>query len=149
MNISGYLSNGENVLLSLDAYDTQDSLQAGELVCTPNRIAFITEKHIIDIDTDRVDAVEYWGKRYPEKFALAAVLLLVIGAGTFVVSSELAQIPTVGGPVGLGLAAVGILLFLLGFLFQQARVVIHTPSESFEFFARDSSLADLPNAVRS
>lgn len=140
MDIHDYVSREERVLAEVDIHDDPYALffsgVDGRLVCTEQRIVYVSGKEVTDVSVNRVDSFQYHAPTMPKTYLYSG-----IGALLFAILDiypDLTPLAWVVGPV----------LVATAYWLRTSTLTLHTPSESYEFQSRDDDLVEIAHALR-
>lgn len=140
MDVSDYISSEEHVLAEVDIHDDPYALffsgVDGTLVCTEQRIVYVSGKEVTDVSINRVDSFQYHAPTMPKTYLYSG-----IGAFIFAILDVYPDFTPFAYVVGLVLIATAYWL-------RTSTLSLHTPSETYEFQSRDDDLVEIAHALR-
>ena len=156
MKVSNYLTSGESVVEQVSAFDNgyeTSSSKMGDLVCTPLRLVYIQDDRVTDISLNQVNSIEYSGLSYRTDFFGWGIGLMIIGAILYF-SRNLILPVNFDDTIILLFAAgffllLGVAIIINGLSLRRAKLIVHTPSKTYEFASKESDLIKIGHAVRT
>jgi len=140
MDVHDYVSKDERVLAEVDIHDDPYALffsgVDGTLVCTEQRIVYVSGKEVIDVSINRVDSFQYEAPTMPKAYLYSG-----IGALLFAILDIYPDL----NPFCYVIAPV---LIATAYWLRTSTLSLHTPSETFKFQSRDDDLVEIAHALR-
>lgn len=140
MDVREYISRDERVLAEVDIHEDPYALffsgVEGTLVCTEQRIVYVSGKEVTDVSINRVDSFQYLAPTMPKTYLYSGIGALIIAI--LEVYPDLTPLAFVVGPV----------LIATAYWLRTSTLSLHTPSETYEFQSRDDDLVEIAHALR-
>ena len=140
MDVRDYINSGERVIVEVDIHEDPYALFFsgidGTLVCTEQRIVYVSGKEVTDVSINRVDSFQYHAPTMPKTYVYSG-----IGALLFAILDIYPDLTPLG-------YLVGPVLIVTAYWLRTSTLSLHTPSETFEFQSRDDDLVEVAHALR-
>lgn len=152
MDQGSYLKNSEEKLSEVSAKYKKEWSEGdrGQLICTTSRVIFFNNSNIIDIDSEKIDSMEYTVSSFDKSNLYGGLFFLALGVAIAIGESVISNTGLSDGGIifASAISIIGLMIIGWSLMNRKETLEVHTSNRSFIFISKGENLLDILQSAR-